>query len=531
MRPVTWARDASPCDSRAVKLDDSRRLFGPNVQLRGPGAIAEVSFEQGEDPEAAIAAWERAVAELVPGATTAVRRWRGGAALVIAGEHDQLLGLTEVNEHVIEGAPAPDLAAAIDPALRALLSEARRRKLPILVDDAAVSIGLGRRARVWERAALPAPDTVPWSELGRVPVAMVTGTNGKTTTVRIAARMAQVAALRAGVACTDGIVVRGELLHAGDYTGPEAARIVLRHPEVELAILETARGGILRRGLALDDVDAGVVTNVSSDHLGLYGVDDEATMAEVKATVARAGRVAILNGGDARLRGVGATLPRVVWFGAGGDWTSAGGWIARQGTRLLRVSEMPISFGGAAEHNVENALAAAALAEAIGVPSPAILEALRTFTSDGGDNPGRGNWHEVRGISVLLDFAHNPEGMRAMMAVVGTRRAPGARLHVVMGQPGDRRDDAIAAVAREVAAARPDLVLLHELTGYLRGREPGAVPALLRAELTRAGVQAIEDAPSETAGLGRALAVARRGDVIVVVPLLDAEGVRAVLEA
>jgi UDP-N-acetylmuramyl tripeptide synthase len=334
-----------------------------------------------------------------------------------------------------------------------------------------------------------------------------------------------------GVASTDAVTLRGLTVELGDYTGPDAARMVLRHPEVELAVLETARGGILRRGLALDGVDAALVTNVSDDHLGLYGIDDVETMAQVKAVIGHAvrpGGHVVLNGDDARLTAItfAAQVTRFSTAGAAA-WSAADGWIARRGARVLPVDEVPIAFGGAAPYNVANALGAAALAEALGVSQEAIVAGLRGFTAD--DNPGRGNLLDADGISVMLDFAHNPESVHAFLSLADRLRGAG-RLHVVAAQPGDRRDEAIVQVAREVAAIRPARVVLHDLLGYLRGRAAGEVPVLMRAELDRAGV-AVEEVAGEAPALERALAGASPGDLVVLFPLLDPPGVSAVLDA
>jgi cyanophycin synthetase len=530
-----------------VRLVDSRRLFGPNVQLAAPAALVDVAWEDGEDPAAAVARWERTVRAILPGARTAVRPYAGGAALAIAGELDELLALCDVNEWAAEfagatpptGELAAGVAAARDPGLRRLAAEARRRDLPLLVDDEQVSIGLGRRSLAFPRDALPAPDAVPWDALGRVPVGLVTGTNGKTTSARLAGRMAELDGIATGVASTEGVTLLGAVIAAGDYTGPDAARLVLRHPEVELAILETARGGILRRGLAVDGVDAALITNVADDHLGRYGVDDVATMVLVKAVVGHAvrpgGRV-VLNGDDPHLATLTFSAPVTRFSLRAGacEWSIAGGAVAHRGRPLVPIEEIPIAFGGAAPYNVANALGAAALASALGVSDEAIARGLRAFTAE--DNPGRGNVLDVGGVKVVLDFAHNPEGVRAFLALAAGLRAPGARLLVVTAQPGDRRDEAIAAVAREVAAAAPARVVLHDLGGYLRGRAPGEVPALLRAELERARVQPLEpividEAPAEAAALERALGAARPGDLVVLFPLLDPPGVRAVIAA
>jgi cyanophycin synthetase len=512
-----------------LRVIDSRRLFGPSLDSDGPAAIAEVAFEDGEDAEAAISRWRAAIQAVVPDASTRERRFRGGAALVVRGELDQILILCDVNEAAIAGAvdvPAlrAALDAAIDPPLRALLTPAMERGVPVLVDDVLVSVGLGAGSVTYPREAIGAPD---WAAVGRIPVAMVTGTNGKTTSARLLARMAAEAGHVVGLATTDGVHVGGELVAAGDYTGPDAARMVLRDRRVTLAVLETARGGILRRGLAIDRCDVALLTNVSDDHLGLYGVDDVATMAQVKAVVGHAADRVVVNGDDPWLAGMSFAAP-VTRFGlAGGDFTLRGDTLVGDGRPLAEVEEVPIAFGGAARHNVANALGAAAAAAAVGIPWDPIRRALLGFRAD--ENPARGNLWSVGKARLLLDFGHNSEGVRAVLGLA--RALTAGRLLVVLGLPGDRDDDSLRAVGRAVAAAQPARVFVHDLQGYLRGRAPGAVPAIVEDELQRSGVDGthIERTPGELAGLERALGAAGPGDLVVLFPHLERAAVEKLL--
>lgn len=511
-----------------MKLLDSRRLFGPNLVYPGPGAISEVEFEPGEDADAAVARWQASILAMIAGASLRVRRFRGGAALFIAGEPDQILVLCDVNEAAIAGTGDRDalraaLDAAVEPALRALQAGARAHGVPILIDDAQVSVGLGRRAQLFRRDALPMH--VDWERTGTIPVALVTGTNGKTTSARLLARIAALAGHTVGLATTDGVEVGGALVAAGDYTGPDAARLVLRDPRVDLAVLETARGGILRRGLAVERCDVALLTNVSDDHLGHYGIDDVATMARVKRVVGSVADQVVVNAGEPLLGG----WDREVTFSVGGpaDWTVVDGAIARRGEKLIATTEVPITFGGAARYNVANALGAAAAADALGIPWDPIHRGLAGFGSD--ENPGRGDLWQVGPARLLLDFGHNPEGVRALLELA--RGLGAARLLVVLGLPGDRDDEVLRAIARDVATARPARVFIHDLEGYLRGREPGAVPALVAAELERSGIDRslIERSPSELSGVTGAIGSARAGDLVLVFPHLERAAVTELL--
>lgn len=552
--------------------DGSRRLTGPNVQTHEPGVVAEVEWEPGDDPARAIGLWREEVGRMLAGLDfppidMCVRSYARGAALVFTAPVDLLLAATDVNDWAVAsaaarlagGTPLPleprrtELAALLEvqrcPGLVTLRAEARKRGVPWLLDDAAVTLGHARRSRSWPFDAPPRPEEVPWSELGRIPVALVTGTNGKTTSARLVAHIARRAGYVAGNTSTDGISVGGALVEKGDWTGPAAALRVLRHPDVEVAILETARGGILRRGLAVDSCEAALITNVAADHLGDYGVDDVAMMARVKAVVGSVAQTVVLNAEDPELMRLAPGFPgRVVLFSleaanpAVDAHRAAGGeaWLLRDDALvrargaaedvLIRSPAIPITFGGLARFNVANALGAAALATALGFPDAAIVEGLSTFGAAAGDNPGRGNLHDVGGVRVLIDFGHNPAGIRGIAGLARALTGPG-RLFVSTGMPGDRPDEELSEVAAEIAAVQPDRVVVRELPGYLRGREPGAVPTLLRAGLEAAGVssQVIESAENEVDSLRHCLELARPGDMILVLAHLETEGIRALL--
>jgi cyanophycin synthetase len=409
------------------------------------------------------------------------------------------------------------IAAEAQPALRALVARAGREGVPLLFDETDVSIGYGVHGRTWPLVSAPAPDTVAWDRLGRIPVALVTGSNGKTTTVRLVAAMLAAAGHVVGFCCSDGVFVGGDRLERGDWSGPAGARRVLRDQRVTAAVLETARGGLLRRGLACPSADAAIITNIAEDHLGGYGVTSLDDLAEVKCIVAHAlGRTGtlVLNADDALLGRVrhGHEGP-VQRFSAAGPPDF-----------LPPVLEMPLTIDGAARHNVENIAGASLVARALGVPDEAIRRAVRAFGAQNTDNPGRLERFERGGVRIWIDYAHNPHGLAALLDAARGARGDG-RLGLLLGQAGDRDDEAIRALGRAAWAARPDRVVLKDLDGYLRGREPGEVPAILRRELVAAGAHEgqLELARDETDGVLRLLAWARPGDLLVMpVHALDA---------
>jgi UDP-N-acetylmuramyl tripeptide synthase len=263
-----------------------------------------------------------------------------------------------------------------------------------------------------------------------------------------------------------------------------------------------------------------LITNVSADHLGRYGIDDVATMVQVKAVVARVARTLVLNAGDPALVALGGELGKpVTWFGGAsreGAWTADDGMVCRDGRPLLSIDEVPLTFGGRAPYNVENALAAAALATALGLPEDAVIEGLRTFTSSPEDNPGRGNVLEVGGAKVILDFGHNPAAVRGVIALARSLAGEGA-LRVTIGMPGDRPDEDLIEVAAAITAGAPAQVVVRELPAHLRGRAHGEVPARLAAALG-GGVAIVAD---ELTAVRRLLAAAEPGDVLLVLVHLD----------
>jgi cyanophycin synthetase len=565
-----------------ARLLDTRRLTGRNLLLPGPGAAAEVAVAPGDDGEALEARLRSAItatlqALSLPADPLVVRRSSQGLSLAVAAPADALLTAADALELAIHrvlgtGPGVADVDGADDgvigadpvvtrqqeqnPALVALIDESRRRQLPFVVDDEGLTLGLGVCGVTYPLDALPAPSSVPWSQLGAIPVALVTGTNGKTTTTRMLASILAHTGRVVGTTSTDGVVVDGVVVERGDWSGPGGARRVLRDARVEVAALEAARGGLLRRGLPLDGYDVGVVTNVADDHLGEFGVDTLDDMADVKCLVARgvrAGGVVVLNGADALLRARAAALPgRVVFFAVDradvADDLAAGGeawWVdvvdgratimrgaGAMHVALVAVDEVPACFGGAARYNVDNALAAAAAARALGADDGAIAAGLRAFSTTASSNPGRGNVLRHGGVTIVIDFAHNPAAVAALGGLVRHLRGDGGGLRVCLGAPGDRLDSELSGLADAIADLGPDHVVLRELEHYRRGRAPGAVPALLRARLRARGVVVDDDtAADDLDGLARVLAGAGAGDVVVLTPIVDADEVFAAVRA
>jgi UDP-N-acetylmuramyl tripeptide synthase len=557
-----------------MEVRDSRRLTGPNIVTDGPAAILDIIIEPGDNADEAAAIWRGHATRMLTAvgweARLEHRVFPGGMSLAFRAPIDALYAATEVNEwawaatiaELAEGRgalPDPpfeqaviDLRAEIaeesNPAVLEMHEAARAHDVSFLWDDDRVSIGLGAGSRTWPARAVPDPGSVDLSKIREIPLVQVTGTNGKTTTVRLLAAMVRAAGSMPGTSSTDWIAVGDEVLDRGDYSGPGGAREILRDPRVDVAILETARGGMLRRGLAVERSDVALVTNVAEDHLGEFGVHDLDALAECKFIVGRAARHLVLNADDPVVRRHGArqTVP-ITWFTTDPQDEFVLSHVAAGGTacllergRLVRVSEgrkhalleiadVPITLGGAARHNTENALAAIGVAFQLGLGARAIIDGLRGFESTPEENPGRLNEFRIGGARFIVDFAHNPHGVEALLRMAAA--LPARRRLVTLGQAGDRDDDAIRALARSTWSARPDRVLIKAMTEYLRGREADEIPTILEAELRAAGAtdEHIMHTGSELDTAKRAVDWARDGDLVLLITHADRDSVVAYL--
>jgi cyanophycin synthetase len=538
---------------------DSRRLTGPNLLWDGAGAVIDVELDDGSADEL-IARWRRSARLMLdavgwPGEKLYSRRFPGGASVALSAPLDTLYSATEVNEWAwavavaeVSGGTAPDLEAGAkelrekiraeeNPRMIRIALAAREQDLDFLSDDRFVSVGVGDGAMVWPRRELPDPSRIDWTRVHNRPIALVTGGNGKTTTTRLIGAMAQAGGMVPGITSTDGIQIGGSVVEAGDFAGPSGARTALRDNRVELAVLETARGGILRRGLAVHRADAAIITNIADDHLGEFGVHDLATLTATKLVVARAlgsQRPLVLNADDAELvKAAGTVQCPIIWFsldsanpvvrdhlarGGTAVLLVSGALVLRQGGRatpIERVENIPITLGGAARHNVANALGAIGVAGALGIDPGAIGKALGEFEGTTQDNPGRLNRWELGGVTIIVDFAHNPHGLTALLEMA--KALPARRRLVLLGQAGDRDDQAIRELARIAWRIRPDRVIAKEMEEYRRGRPIGEIPGLIEDELLRLGADpgSIQQAPSELEAIHLALQWAEPGDLLV----------------
>jgi cyanophycin synthetase len=372
-------------------------------------------------------------------------------------------------------------------------------------------------------------------ETGRIPVVAVTGTNGKTTVTRLIAHLFATGGWRVGMTNTDGVWVEGRQTDSGDCAGPRSARNVLAHPDVDAAVFETARGGILREGLGFDRCEVAVVTNVGGgDHLGMNFIETPEDIARVKGVIVQnvaPDGYAVLNAVDPLVAGMAARCPgKVIYFAADRHHPVMAAHRA-QGRRCVHVEgdeivategswragvalrDVAITRNGTIGFQVENAMAAIAAAWAVGLSFDVVQRGLASFTSDMASVPGRFNVIDYRGATIVADYGHNPDAMRALVAAV--EAMPAKRRSVVISAAGDRRDEDIRAQTRILGAAFDEVILYQDAAQ--RGRADGEVLALLREGLHGAPrARYVTEIRGEFAAIDHALERLEAGDLSLV---------------
>ncbi len=520
-----------------MELVEIRDLDGPNIFLLQPAIKVEFSWSDSDVTAEALANFARRSAPLVSNLEPGVGIDGFGhlAREIVATLHRQAgVGVPEIVWRLPETSGRVVIAFGW-----------QRRAFALSLAKDLVALATGEEPEPSVTARLQSLLADPPTDQDRpaylrdsertIPIIATTGTNGKTTTTRLIVHILRQAGRRVGWSSSAGVFIEGVQVLEGDYTGPTGALRVLQDPQVDVAVLETARGGILLRGLAYESNDVGVFINVSADHLNLHGIRTVEGLADVKATVLRVTRpegYAVLNADDplvVALRGTLRARPFLVSRQHDNHHVAAhreqGGTtlVADSGvltltmngteTRIIDLADIPMTFEGRAGHMVENALCGAAACLGIGLTVEEVAAGLASFRNTPEQNTGRLNVYDVNGVTVIVDYAHNEAGLRNLLAFAGSYRREGGSLVSIIGTAGDRTDDALRALGT-MAARASDRVIIKRTSRYLRGRSAEAMDHLFQEGITagNGGLAPVE--PTEREALRAALTDARRGDVI-----------------
>ena len=538
----------------ARSLIELRLLDGPNLYFPRPAAKVTLDLTQLlglPTADARDLGTELGLGTARPGNAGSVFRQRFAIRLVtqIVRRLARLGGVTRLAVRTRAGQAVSELVVAY-PWRNSGRAEALAYGLARVLDSVAAGPASVAEMINTEGAALAAAPLGSAPRLIRpeIPVVAITGTNGKTTTARMIGHVARRAGLSVGWSSTDGVYIDGELIEAGDFSGPGGAGRVLRHPGVELAVTETARGGILRRGVGVAYNDVSIVTNISADHLGIDGIDTLDQLAEVKAVITKITKPdgwCVLNADDPRTFAMRLGTKAQIWvftrdpdspsgrsvLSEGGRMTTLlDGWICvlRPGADplpVVQVVDVPMTLAGLSRVNVENVLAVTSATLALGFSVEQVSDGLRSFEPST-KNPGRMNIWTARvpggTISVVIDLAHNEAGLEALLEIMNGIRPPNGRLLLGVGTAGDRSDDVFVRLG-EIAGLGADVVEITHKAKYLRGRSMGGLGKLIRTGAAHAGMDILREHDSELSCLVSLVGEARDGDVVAVMTHQDRE--------
>jgi cyanophycin synthetase len=538
----------------AHSLVELRLLDGPNLYF--PRPAAKVTLDLTEllglpTSDARDLGNELGLGKARPGALGSVFRQRFAIRLVtqIVRRLARIGGVTRLAVRTRAGQAVSELVVAY-PWRNSSRAEAMAYGLARVLDSVAAGPGTVAEMINTEGAALAAAPLGSAPRLIRpeIPVVAITGTNGKTTTARMIGHIARRAGLSVGWSSTDGVYVDGDLVEAGDFSGPGGAGRVLRHPGVELAVTETARGGILRRGVGVAYNDVSVVTNISADHLGIDGIDTLDQLAEVKAVITKITKPdgwCVLNADDPRTFAMRLGTKAQIWvftrdpdspsgrsvLSEGGRMTTLlEGWICVLRPRadplpVVQVVDVPMTLAGLSRVNVENVLAVTSAAVALGFSVEQVSDGLRSFEPSM-ENPGRMNIWTVPiptgMISVVIDLAHNEAGLEALLEIMNGIRPPHGRLLLGVGTAGDRGDEVFVRLG-EIAGLGADVVEITHKAKYLRGRSMDGLGTLIKIGAAHAGMDILREHDSELSCLVSLVGEARDGDVVAIMTHQDRE--------
>jgi cyanophycin synthetase len=537
-----------------VRLEELRVLDGPNLYFTRPAVKLTLAVPGWLDVSEERLSRIAAAAGIEAGRSHSMLRFRPGApgsdqrrrAVVRLAAHvaRSLAAATRTNLAVRSRiGPERDQIVVAFPWRRRAAADAFGREIPSLL------LELTRTRRSFEALLRAASVRLQRVEPGlppdvpdpSIPVIAVTGTNGKTTVVRLLAHLVRTAGRNVAFSSTDGVYFNEDLVEAGDYSGFGGAAMALAQPGVEAAVLETARGGILLRGIGTLHNDVAVVTNVSADHLDLHGIRTLDQLAEVKSTITRITRPGgwdVLNADDPRVlamrRGIGGRpwlfsldhdhpAIRTALAERGRATTVIDGWLtilsAGAAPRsLLPLEEIPLTLAGISGHNIHNAMAAASAALGIGLTEPKVIAGLRSFVLDPDRNPGRTNLFELDGRIVVVDYAHNEAGMAGLVETCRGLSPPGAEIWIAYASAGDRSDSILHGMGY-LAARGADHVAISELRRYLRGRDTRELLDRLRNGALDGGAVEVPEFPDELHALTWMLEASNPRDVVAITAL------------
>jgi cyanophycin synthetase len=522
-----------------MRLSEIRDLDGPNIFLLQPAIKLELEVDERDVTPDAIAALAAGMEPLAPSDDERAAGAAGLGDLLLAAcaELHERAGLEPPEMRWVEMERAGHWTLAFGWERRQFALELARLLAAAATGE---DVDLRKAAdRLRELLTIPLTDDLPGmirDDERTIPVIAVTGTNGKTTTTRLIAHILRGTGRKVGWTSTVGVFIEGENVLPGDYTGPAGAWRVLQEPGLDVAVLETARGGLLLRGMACESNDVGVMTNISGDHLGLHGVETVEGLAEVKGVVLRTTRPGgwvVLNADDPLVRGQAAGVhASIIWVSqdpgnptiishrlTGGRAVIAqDAWlvIARgeDAYQLVPLAEIPLTLGGQARHMVENSLCAAAATLAFGVKRDDVAAGLRSFGANPEDNPGRLHVYDLNGATVILDYAHNEVGLRHLLDLARLHLGENGRLTAIIGTAGDRTDEALREIGR-IAAEEADRIIIKETRRYLRGRpNVDEMTALYREGIAAGGNPEQAVASGESEALDMALGDLQPGDVV-----------------
>jgi cyanophycin synthetase len=529
--------------AEAVRTAELRVLDGPNLYFPRPAiklTIEVPGWLRLSEARAEEAARAAGVTGVTPGAPGSARRLRLTARVAVHLAR-RIAREAGTGRLAVRGRPGPE-----PPQLVVAFPWRRRGAAEALARAVATATGAVLRrpadrlvAELAREVLAVDPGPEPSVPDPDVSVVQVTGTNGKTTTTRLVAHLGATAGKRVAYSSTDGVYRNGRRVLEGDYSGfGGAATALAQRPD--LAVLETARGGILLRGIGVMHNDVAVVTNVSADHLDLHGISTVDQLAEVKAAITRITRPqgwAVLNADDPRVLAMRRVATGRTWLFSldpghpalrealaegGRAMTVLDGtivWIEGPVVHpLVDLERVPVTLAGISSIYTENALAAAAAGLAAGLPARAVARGLRTFVPDPKVNPGRSNVFSLHRRIVVLDYAHNEAGMDGLVEILHGLRRPGATIWLAIGTAGDRTDRILEGFALR-AALGVDRLAIAELIRYLRGRSREDVVEHLRKGAARAGKRDVPVHPDEMRALRAMMKASAPGDVVAVTAL------------